>query len=135
MVAQHDLDVPDAPSLDDAARAIQQDIEESPSNSGSRARMAVNLALRGEFDAAVQEARLAVDLAAKDAFSGPGELDELAEVYVLSGRHDEAIDTLDRLLNTVYEGSLTREWLRLSPTWDPLRENPRFQALLSETGS
>jgi serine/threonine-protein kinase len=135
MVAQHDLDVPDAPSLDDAARAIKQDIEESPSNSGSRARMAVNLALRGEFDAAVREARLAVDLAAKDAFSGPGELDELAEVYVLAGRHDEAIDTLDRLLNTVYEGSLTREWLRLSPTWDPLRENPRFQALLSETGS
>ena len=43
MVAQHDLDVPDAPSLDDAARAIKQDIEESPSNSGSRARMAVNL--------------------------------------------------------------------------------------------
>jgi serine/threonine-protein kinase len=131
MVAEHDLDVPGAPTLEDAARVLEKDIEESPSASGSRGRMAINLALRGEHDAAVREARLAVDLAAKDAFSGPEQVRVLAEVYMLVGRHDEAIDTLDQLLNTVYEDSITREWLRLAPGWDPLRDHPRFQALLA----
>jgi serine/threonine-protein kinase len=131
LVARYVTDDPDAPSLEEAARLIEADIEESPSNSDARANMARNLALRGEFDAAVRSARLAVDLAAKDAFSGPERLGDLAEVYMLVGREDEAIDTLERLLHTVYEGAVTREWLRLDPSWDPLRDNPRFRALLA----
>lgn len=40
-----------------------------------------------------------------------------------------------RLLRMVYEGSITRELLRLAPKWDPLRENPRFKELLSKVSS
>ena len=126
---------PDAPSLEDAARLTEKRLEEAPSNDGMRASLARNLALRGQYDAAIREARLAVDLAAKDVFSGPERLEGLAEVYMIAGRQDEAIDLLERLLKTVYEGSLTREQLRLDPTWDPLRDNPRFKALLSPASS
>jgi len=55
---------------------------------------------------------------------------DLAEVYMLAGRQDEAIDLLARLLKTVYEYPITRELLRLDPNWDPLRENPRFKELM-----
>jgi tetratricopeptide (TPR) repeat protein len=122
---------PDVPSLEEAARLIEGRLEEAPTNDEVRARLAFNLALRGEFDAAVREARLAVDLAAKDAFSGPKRLENLAGVYVLAGRHDEAIAILERLLETVYEDPITRESLELWAGYDPLRENPRFQALLA----
>ena len=104
-------------------------LEEMPSNAGFRSGLAYNLALRGQGDAAVQEAKLAVDLTAKDVYEGPKELENLAKVYTLVGRHDEAIDLLERLLKTVYEDSITLELLKIDPEWDPLRENPRFKKL------
>jgi TolB-like protein/tetratricopeptide (TPR) repeat protein len=135
LVARFGLDDPDAPSLEQAARMIEERLEGAPSDDGVRGSLARNLALRGQFDAAVREARLAVDLAAKDAFSGPGRLEDLANVYVMAGRQDEAIDILERLLKTVYEGALTRELLRIQPEWEPLRDNPRFVALLAAGNS
>jgi TolB-like protein/tetratricopeptide (TPR) repeat protein len=135
IAARYGVDDPDAPSLKQAARLIEERLEEAPTDDGVRAALARNLAVRGEFDAAVREARLAVDLAAKDAFSGPERLEDLAEVYTLAGRHDEAIAVLERLLMTVYEDSLTKEALRLFPVFDPLRGNPQFEKLLSEMGS
>ena len=131
IAAQYDVDDPDVPSLEDVTPLIEKRLESAPTDDGVRASLARNLALRGQYEAAVREARLAVDLAAKDAFSGPERLEDLAEIYTQAGRHDEALDILERLLGTVYEGALTREGLRLFPSWDPLRENPRFQALLS----
>jgi len=106
-------------------------LESAPTDDGMRATLARNLALLGQHEAAVREARLAVDIAAKDAFSGPERLQDLAVVYVMVGRQDEAIDILERLLETVYENAITRALLRVQPDWDPLRENPRFHALLA----
>jgi TolB-like protein/Flp pilus assembly protein TadD len=134
LAARYGLDDPEAPSLEEAARLLEQRLEEVPTNDGLRGALAQNLALQGRYEAAIREARLAVDVAAKDAFAGPKRLEDLAEVYALAGRHDEAIDVLARLLKTVYEHSLTREHLRLDPAWDPLRENARFQALSSSGG-
>ena len=83
----------------------------------------------GQNEAAVQEAKLAVDLTAKDVYEGPEKLEDLAKVYATVGRHDEAVDLLARLLKTVYESSITLEMLELDPDWDPLREHPRFKRL------
>ena len=46
--------------------------------------------------------------------------------------HDMAIDVLGQLLDMEYSMALTQHNLRLDPEWDPLREHPRFQELLSE---
>src|SRR5205823_6564822 len=53
----------------------------------------------------------------------------VAEVYVMCGEPDAAIDRLTKAVHTPF---YTPAVLRLDPVWDPLRANPRFQALLKE---
>ena len=129
IAARAKIDDPELPTLEEAARLYEALLEEMPSNAVLRSGLALNLALRGQSDAAVQEAKLAVDLTAKDVYEGPEKLENLAQIYAAVGRHDEAIDLLERLLKTVYQNSITLEMLELNPDWDPLREHPRFKKL------
>jgi TolB-like protein len=61
-----------------------------------------------------------------------------AILYARSGRAEQAIEILAESLESNYFAlgiggyPATREWLRLDPEWDPLREDPRFQALLDD---
>ena len=129
IAARGNIDDPELPSLEEAGRLLESLLEEMPSTAWLRGSLAANLAVRGLSDAAVQEAKLAVDLTAKDAYEGPGQLENLARIYALVGRHDEAVDLLEQLLKTVYENSITLKILEIHPDWDPLRENPRFKEL------
>ena len=51
---------------------------------------------------------------------------------MLLGNADDAIPILKRLLKTPYALAITPALLRLDPTWDPIRNDPRFQALAAE---
>ena len=68
--------------------------------------------------------------ASKDALAALAHLDGLAQVYTMVGRPGEAIAILDDRLARI--GSFTVPLLRLDPAWDPLRSDPRFQALLTK---
>ncbi len=118
--------------LEAAAQAMEGMVETAPSNADFHSGLSTSLAMLGEETRAIQEARLAVDIEAKDAFSGPTRLENLAQVYAWTGRSEESIDLIERLLTTVYEDSLTVHRLRLEPWWDPLRDDPRFQALIAD---
>jgi len=109
------------------SRAILQN---SPGNSPIRQGLSVSLALQGRGDEAVQEARLAADITAKDQYEGPGALENLAGVYTIIGRHNDAIDILKRLLKTTYQDPITEMDLKQDPRWAPLREQPRFSELV-----
>ncbi len=65
----------------------------------------------------------------REAYRGTSRVLELARTYALVGRQDAAIERLTELL--ARPGDLTVALLRLDPAWDPLRADPRFQALLS----
>lgn len=52
-------------------------------------------------------------------------------VYVTLGRHDEAIACLQ---DSVGRASLSRAWAANDPDLDPLRADPRFIALMQESG-
>jgi hypothetical protein len=53
----------------------------------------------------------------------------LAEIYVMVGEYDAAIDQLEHLLS-IPAPFISAPWLRVDPIWQPLLDHARFQALL-----
>ena len=90
----------------------------------------------GLKDEAIREGRKAVDLIPmrRDAYSAPTYMVYLAQLYVRLGENDQTIDTLRHVLALPYGGgTISPALLKLDPGWDPLRNDPRFQALLVES--
>jgi hypothetical protein len=54
----------------------------------------------------------------------------MAQIYTMVGEYDSAIDELEYLLSI--ESGYTAHSLNLNPEFEPLREHPRFQALLNK---
>ena len=74
------------------------------------------------------EAAVAILPVSEDAIDGPGLLYDLAVTYVIVGEPERAIDQLERLVSIPSWYSVT--YLEIAPEFKPLREHPRFQALL-----
>jgi len=68
----------------------------------------------------------------QDAFDGPQATASLAQIYAWTGEFNEAFRLLDHLLDV--PNGLTVSMLKLDPIWDPLRKDPRFQALIDNYG-
>ncbi len=90
-------------------------------------------ALLGQKEDALREARRAVELCpeSKDAMAAPIYRARLAFVYAQTGEVDEAISLIAQLLTTPAADEINLARLRLSWEWDPLRNDPRFKALLA----
>jgi ATP/maltotriose-dependent transcriptional regulator MalT len=87
----------------------------------------------GNKDAALREGERAVSLmpASEDPMFGPKNEETLAAVEAQVGELERAIARIERLLVTPYGAfPLTQATLRLDPLWDPLRQHPRFKALV-----
>ena len=67
-----------------------------------------------------------------DAFDGPVCTQRLAEVYMIVGEHDKAIEILDGLLTRPTQ--VTVATVKVNPLWDPVRQDPRFIAMLKKHG-
>jgi len=89
-------------------------------------------ALFGRSEEAVRAGQRAVELmgTSKDALDGPFQEIELAKIYTRVGQSDKALDLIEKLLSIPCDFSVGL--LRLDPVWDPLRDHPRFQALLEK---
>ncbi len=52
----------------------------------------------------------------------------LAEIHLLCGRYDDAIQWVETALQ--YQTTNTLAWIQAEPFWEPVREMPRFRALM-----
>jgi hypothetical protein len=86
-------------------------------------------ALLGKKQDAIAQAKRASELcpASRDAWRGVGIAENLAVVYAWTGEIDLSFDTLRKLPYGPHYGDL-----KVSPYWDPLRKDPRFDKLLAE---
>ena len=115
-----------------AKNILEEQLKQKPDDAELRVQFAKLLAWLGEKDAAVAEAQRAIDLQpeSKDAFEGPQIAEQVAQVYTILGDNARAIELLDELLSRPSE--VTSQSLKLDPAWDPLRNDPAFQALFAK---
>ena len=117
------------------AKSIAEDnLKRSPDSEHAHLQLAKALAQLGEKEAALGEAQRASELLpeSKDAFGGAEIAAGVAEVYAILGDNDRVIDVLDGLLTR--PSSVTAQGLKINPIWDPVRGDPRFQALIEKYG-
>src|SRR5213595_1797609 len=115
------------------ARAVAERlVREAPQDSARHGQLGVVLAALGQKEEAINEGKRAVELLpeSQDAFDGPQGTASLAQIYAWTGEFDEAFRLLDHLLDI--PNGLTVPMLKLEPMWDPLRKDPRFQALIDK---
>ena len=88
------------------------------------------LAYLGRKADAVREGLRGLELMpiSRDGYFGPYVQLQLVRIYMLVGEPEKAMDQLEPLLKVPFY--LSPGWLRIDPTFDPLRTNPRFIKLL-----
>jgi tetratricopeptide (TPR) repeat protein len=84
----------------------------------------------GDSAAALREAEASLVSNGKDQYARPQFVEHLAQTKALIGRKDDAIGMLATGLKS-RDGTTDIGDLRYSPFWDSLRDDPRFQALLT----
>jgi len=118
---------------EEALPSLEARLRERPDDTFAMTELSwVYLALRRNADA-LRLSRQAADTISieKDAFSGPNFQIGLAQIEARVGAPEEAIKRLRRLLSIPagWEVSIAR--LKIDPVWDPIRNRPDFQKLLS----
>src|SRR6266567_1792407 len=115
-----------------AKSIVEGQLKRTPDNADIHIQLAKVLAWLGQKDAAIAQAQQATDLRpeSKDAFDGPRTTENVAQVYAILGDNGRAIELLDGLLSR--PTGVTLQNLRVNPAWDPIRNDPGFQALFAK---
>ena len=117
---------------DSARLAFEEQLRAAPDDAQRHMFLGLALAYLGRKGEAMREGEkgLALQPIAKDGYSGPYNQHLLARIYLLVGEHDKALDQLEPLLKIPY--FLSPGWLKIDPTFDPIRKHPRFQRLMQQ---
>jgi eukaryotic-like serine/threonine-protein kinase len=117
---------------DSAHIAFEAQLRATPQDAQLHALDGLVLAYLGRKDEAIREGLrgVALDPISKDGFGGPYIQLQLVRIYLQVGEPEKALDRLEPLLEIPYH--LTPGWLRIDPTFDPVRKNPRFEKLVAQ---
>jgi tetratricopeptide (TPR) repeat protein len=120
------------PELEHARLVSEKLLREAPDDSARHGQHGLILAALGQKQEAIAEGKRAVELLpeSQDALDGPQATATLAQIYAWTGEFDEAFRLLDHLF--AVPSNVTVPILKLDPAWDPLRQDPRYQALIDK---
>jgi tetratricopeptide (TPR) repeat protein len=118
---------------DAAVKIILAKARQFPDKAPYRSALGIAYAGLGRKQDAIREGKAGVELkpVSKDV-GGYVQLQVLARIYARVGEQDEALRMLEQLLSS--SKIMDTRSLRQDPEWKPLRDNPKFQALLRKYG-
>jgi TolB-like protein/Tfp pilus assembly protein PilF len=125
-------------AFEQARPVFEASVKEAPMSADRHATLGWLYAFMGRRDDAIQEGRRAVELKpeSKDAVDGAVMNGYLALIYAWVGENDLAIPLIEHLLKIPgavdsVDYSITINDLKYRWEWDPIRNDPRFQKLIS----
>ncbi|HEY2614987.1 MAG TPA: hypothetical protein VGI42_04710 [Chthoniobacterales bacterium] len=126
-------------NLENARPVFELAVQEAPLNGLRHANLGLLYAFLARKEDAIREGRRAVELQpeSKDAVNGPWLSGFLAMIYARVGETDSALRLLQHLLSSPgpvdnTNCCITQNDLRSRWQWDPIRNDPRFQKLVTE---
>jgi tetratricopeptide (TPR) repeat protein len=118
-------------ALTSAREEVGQTVRNQPDYAAALCALGVIDAVLGNKEDAIREGERAVELTpvSKNAIEGATLVRYMAIIYAWTGQKDRAIERLTE--TTHLPGShISYGYVRLHPLWDPLRADPRFQAVV-----
>jgi serine/threonine protein kinase/TolB-like protein len=118
-------------ALENARKELGEKVQNQPDYAAAFCGLGVIDAVLGNKKDAIREGERAVELmpVSKNAIEGATLVRYLAIIYAWTGEKDRAIDRLSETIHL--PGShISYGYLRLHPLWDPLRGDPRFEAIV-----
>jgi hypothetical protein len=123
-------------AFENARKELAEEVHNQPDYAAAVCALGVVDAVIGNKEAAIREGERAVELIpiSKSAIEGATLVRYMAVIYAWTGEKHRAIQ---RLAETTYlPGShISYGYLRLHPLWDPLRGDPRFEAIVASLAS
>ena len=119
-------------SFNGARNELGQTVQNQPDYAAALSALGVVNAVLGNKEDAIHEGERAVELTpiSKNAIEGATLVRYLAIIYAWTGQKDRAIERLAEAIRL--PGShISYGYLRLHPLWDPLRGDPRFEAIVA----
>ncbi len=116
---------------DSARLAFEELLRATPEDAQRHLFRGLVLAYLGRKAEAIAEGERGLTLLpmSRDAYSAPYNQHQLVRIYILVGEPEKALDQLEPLLKVPYY--LSPGWLKIDPTFAPLRGNPRFERLVA----
>ncbi len=115
-----------------ARELLEAEVAASPEDPRLRSSLGIVYAVQGRSEDAVREGIRATELLTRemDGFYYLPYAIDLAHIFTILGDSETALEQLENLLTN--PSWISAPFLRMDPRWDPLRQDPRFQALLEQ---
>jgi len=115
-----------------AQTVLEEMLQEQPEDFRIMARLSTVYAYLDKTEQAVREAEKVMELVPLeyDSLLGAAYISNAARVYAIVEEADKAVQLLEKALEI--PSRISRNYLKVDPRWDPIREDESFRQLISE---